>query len=218
MPTVGRKVFSMASSELTNSVRPDGPAERPTGQRTVHLRWLTAGIALFCLCPLVLLGLGVDFSTGGIPFVPEGTAQRSPAELVDTIHHALRGSFTHTLLEWTAFCAACLVAVLALVHYRLVREPSLPIIGMAMASAGAMDAFHTLAADRLIDAVADNRNLIPFTWAICRLFNAMIMLVGVGIFVFSSKEDFGTRGAGFVIAGAARLSAATAPLCASRTC
>ena len=43
----------MASSELTNSVRPDGPSKKPTGQRTIHLRWLTAGIALFCMGPLV---------------------------------------------------------------------------------------------------------------------------------------------------------------------
>ena len=49
-----------------------------------------------------------------------------------------------------------------------------------------MDAFHTLAADRLIEAVADNRNLIPFTWALCRLFNALITMIGVSIFLISN--------------------------------
>ena len=42
-----------------------------------------------------------------------------------------------------------------------------------------MDAFHTLAADRLIDAVADNQDLIPFTWALCRMFNVLIMMTGI---------------------------------------
>ncbi len=66
--------------------------------------------------------------------------------------------------------------MLAFVHFRLTNEPSLPVIGMAMACAGGMDAFHTLAADRLIDAVADNRDLIPFTWAICRMFHLPMTL------------------------------------------
>lgn len=62
-----------------------------------------------------------------------------------------------------------------------------------------MDAFHTLAADRLIHAVADNRNLIPFTWAICRMFNALIMLVGVGIFAYSKRKTLTHRTSGFVL-------------------
>jgi methyl-accepting chemotaxis protein len=54
---------------------------------------------------------------------------------------------------------------------------------MALFCAGMVDAFHTLAADRLIPAVADNRSLIPFTWAISRTFNAVILIVGAGIFL-----------------------------------
>ena len=61
-----------------------------------------------------------------------------------------------------------------------------------------MDAFHTLAADRLIHSVADNQNLIPFTWAICRVFNSLIMIIGV-VLVMSRKSVKNELGAGFII-------------------
>lgn len=92
------------------------------------------------------------------------------------MHQAVRGGYTHTLLEWTAFCAAVFVFCLTFMQYRLTHEPSPPILGVALLCAGTMDAFHILAANRLIEASADNRNLIPFTWAICRLFNGPILL------------------------------------------
>ncbi len=122
--------------------------------------------------------MGVDFST-------DSTAAPAPGISIDDIeaaHQILRGSYTHTLLEWTAVCFAAFSGALAFIQYRLTRDPSLTAIGVALICAGSMDAFHTLAADRLIEAVADNSDLIPFTRAICRLFNAMILLVGVEIF------------------------------------
>jgi hypothetical protein len=54
-----------------------------------------------------------------------------------------------------------------------------------------MDAFHTLAAGRLIEATADNTTLIPFTWAICRLFNALILVTGVSLLMVKEKRETG---------------------------
>ena len=51
-----------------------------------------------------------------------------------------------------------------------------------------MDDPHILAADRLISAVADNNHFIPFTWAISRLFNALILLVGTAIFLLPMRS------------------------------
>ena len=53
-------------------------------------------------------------------------------ELADTLHQALAGSFTHTLLEWTAFCVALLTAFLALLHFRIRRDITTPVIGVAL--------------------------------------------------------------------------------------
>ncbi len=162
-------------------------------------RW-AAILAAFCVLPLMLLAFGVDFSTSGPSLRPEGFPGLSPHEIGDAVHRALRGSFTHTLLEWTAVVCAAFICVLALSQFKLSREPSLPVIGIALACAGAMDAFHTLAADRLIDTVGDNRNLIPFTWAICRLFNGGILLLGVGIFALLPSRSWGRNAHLFVVA------------------
>ena len=97
-------------------------------------------------------------------------------------------------MEWTAVCVAAFVILLAFVHYRLKNEPSVPIIAVALVCAAGMDAFHTFAADRLISAVADNQDLIPYTWALCRLFNATILLVGVVVILSRPQASAKTRG------------------------
>ena len=110
----------------------------------------------------------------------------------------MAGSFTHTILEWSAFTMAIFAMLLALIHFTIRRDVATPIVGVALFCAGTMDAFHTLAADRLIHAVADNHNLIPFTWAICRLFNALIMLSGVSVLLLRNGKHK-TTGVRFVL-------------------
>lgn len=41
------------------------------------------------------------------------------SEAVDVLHHSLSGSFLHTILEWSAFCAAIFTVFLAFVHFRI---------------------------------------------------------------------------------------------------
>jgi PAS domain S-box-containing protein len=175
----------MAASAVTGPRRTGDQLE----STEPHLwRWILVAVSV-CALPLLLVAAGVDLSTASDSIPP------AHGFSIEAAYQALRGSHTHTLLEWTAVCAAAFVGLLTFVQYRLTREPSLPVIGVALVCAGAMDAFHTLAADRLIDAVANNRDLIPFTWAICRLFNAVILLFGVGMFAFSRQQSVkGNRG------------------------
>ena len=140
-------------------------------------RPIVLSIVAICVLPYLLMLLGVDFGTPGVRFDPDANNS------IDSLFDIFRGSFVHTILEWSAFCAALVMVALAFSHFRISKDPTTPIIGMALFCAGSMDAFHTLAADRLIEAVADNRELIPFTWAICRVFNALIVMIGVGLFL-----------------------------------
>ncbi len=162
-------------------------------------KW-ASGITLICAFPLLLMGLGVDFSTEIKPLLLADIDGMSQGALGEAVHAAARGNYTHTLLEWSATASAVFLFALAMMQYRLTRESSLMIIGIALLCAGAMDAFHTLAADRLISAQADNKNLIPFTWAICRMFNAVIQLVGVSIVVVSFRRGGGRISAGGIAA------------------
>ncbi len=150
---------------------------------------LVWGMVVICVMPFLLNLMGVDFASQKTPFPWEKATEMAPHERVEGIFQMLSGSFTHTLLEWSAFMIAMFTMFLAFLHFSIKRDVTVPILGVALFCAGVMDAFHTLAADRLIEAVADNRNLIPFTWAISRMFNALILIIGVSIFLMKGQQD-----------------------------
>jgi len=149
---------------------------------------LAVVVFVICLIPITLNILGVDFGTQGPSFDIEMAAKLSPGEQVDAMFHSLRGSYAHTLLEWSAFCTAIFTALLAFVVFRIKGDVTTPIIAMALFWAGCMDAFHTLAADRLLQVTANNNNLIPFTWAICRAFNALIGIAGIAVILTCGRR------------------------------
>ncbi|MCG8407760.1 MAG: PAS domain S-box protein [Phycisphaerales bacterium] len=121
----------------------------------------SAVVVVICALPLLLLGVGFSEST-------------------ETDGEVLRRSFAHAALQWTAACAAALVALLTLVRYRLTKESSVVVIGVALACAGVTDAFHTFAVPIVNTHVGD---LIPIAWAIFRISSGMMLLIGVGMVV-----------------------------------
>ena len=133
--------------------------------------------------PFVLNLLGFDFSAVTPKLDLAALNELDPNRITDQIHYNLRGSFIHSLLEWSACCVAFVTAILALIHFRIKGDIVAPFIGLALFWAGCMDAFHTLAADRLIEASAPNTDLIPFTWAICRLFKAIIPILAIAYLI-----------------------------------
>lgn len=137
-----------------------------------------------CVAPFLLHSFGFDFGASGI------TLQSGKAEGIDNnvMFYQLKGAFIHTILEWSAFLVAIITAILAFIHYRIEKDLTTPVIGMALLCAGSIDAFHTLASDRLIEVVASNQNLLPFTWAISRVFNVLIMMIGAGFFLLRRKS------------------------------
>ncbi|HIK09226.1 MAG TPA: histidine kinase [Oscillatoriaceae cyanobacterium M33_DOE_052] len=151
---------------------------------------LVWGVLAACLLPLLLNPMGFDFSSHHPPLDWETAVHLVAGAKPDPLYHSLAGDFTHTILEWSAFCTAIFTVILAFAHFSIDRNPTTPVIGVTLLCAGVMDAFHTLAADRLIDAVADNQNLIPFTWAICRLANALLAATGISILMASNTKKW----------------------------
>jgi PAS domain S-box-containing protein len=162
---------------------------------------IVGSIIVICLLPVFLNQFGIDFGSQSLKFYPS-LHKTGTGTLNDAIHKSLSGSFTHTILEWSAFCTAIFIVILSFVHFNIRKDVTTPIIGVALLFSGCMDAFHALAADRLIEAVADNQNLIPFTWAICRVFNVLIMISCVMTLLLTRKQDLekGHAGLIFVIA------------------
>ena len=162
----------------------------PTTKLPKWLIWAIVGISIF---PSILNGLGIDFGStppifNGLTITHQAYQPFADPFAEDILHQTLSGSFTHTILEWSAFCAALFTVILAFSHFSIKRDVTTPIIGVTLLCAGSLDAFHTLAADRLIDAVADNQNLIPFTWALCRLCNAVLTIIGVSVLLSGAAK------------------------------
>ncbi len=135
-------------------------------------------VTLVSFLPLALGALGMDFG-----------AESSPS---DEGFALFQGSFVHTLLEWSATATAAFTTLLAFTHFYIKRDVVTPVIGVALLSAGTVDAFHTLAADRMIEATADNARFIPFTWAISRTFNAVIPVSALAMAFFAQRYQRGS--------------------------
>lgn len=150
---------------------------------------------LICLLPFTLNLLGIDFASSTPPDLSLIVQATEVTQAREIMYRTLAGSFLHTILEWSAFCAAIFTVIFSLAHFKIKADVTTPILGVTLFCAGMMDGFHTLAADRLIEAVADNRNLIPFTWAICRIANALLTMIGISIFMIGkSKKVNGSFG------------------------
>mgnify|MGYP000444469973 CR=1 FL=1 len=146
-------------------------------------------IIALCVLPYLLSSLGVDFGSQGQSFDLQEAQSWPDHQVIDAMFYRLSGAFSHTILEWSAFTVALFTVCLSICHYLISKDVTTPVIGAALFLAGCMDAFHTLAADRLIEAVADNRDLIPFTWAICRVFNAAVLIIGVTVLMNRKHTD-----------------------------
>jgi signal transduction histidine kinase len=145
---------------------------------------LILSIFIICILPSILTGIGLDFSSHGSMPDFEQLSQLESYQVIEILHHSLRGSFTHTLLEWSAFCAALFTALLSLAHFSIrPTDAATPVMGLALFFAGCMDAFHTLAANYLIETVVDSENFVVFTWALCRFFNITIIIIGLSFFL-----------------------------------
>ncbi|QFU23054.1 response regulator [Shewanella eurypsychrophilus] len=140
------------------------------------------------ILPALMYFLGADFSSNYGFLDLEEAKLVSGIESRDLLFSVLSGSFIHTLLEWSAIVIAVVTVVLAFVHFQIKKDVVTPIIGVALFTAGCMDLFHILAADRLITATAPNQDFIPFTWAISRVFNASIIMVGVILLLLRGKQ------------------------------
>ena len=152
---------------------------------------LVWAVIAICVLPTVFTLTGVDLGSAGEAIDPRSVSTLSAEQFNDRIFQFVSGPLTHTLLEWSAFSAAIFTVVLAFVHFRITGDVTTPVLGSALFCAGSMDAFHALAADRLIEAAADNREFIPFTWALSRVFNALVLTIGVTVCMFRRPTSRG---------------------------
>ena len=166
----------------------------------------TLFIVILCLYPILYqFSLGFSLASVRSPFVIEQLVhwKLNYPHLVDEMFYSLAGGIQHALLEWSAVVLAFLCVIVSFAHYSMSKDITAPIIGVALLMSGCMDMFHTLAATRLIDAAAENSNLIPFTWAVSRSFNATVLLIGVLFLLVTKKQRINIKVSHLVLLGVA---------------
>lgn len=183
-------------------------------------RSLVISIVVLCLLPTLLNLFKIDFGTPhidvtvyqtstdplGLELNGKRTANSPETEPIIIDHrgallsrkeaeglfcHLVEGEFVNSFLEWTAFCIALCTVTFAFTHYIIKRDATTPIIGTALFFSGMIDAFRSLAAARLLGDINDVREFIPFTWALSRLFNVCILIIGTGILIWTGKRNQG---------------------------
>lgn len=139
-------------------------------------------ILLLCLAPLLLNTLGIYFDSPRVNIAELLHPESSFAQIITNRSMLLKmgaGALHHTILEWTAVMLAMLTALLAFAHFRLEQENiTTPIIGIALCCSGVMDGFHILVSLNMLNISAQDSDFVPFTWALARCFNAVILIIG----------------------------------------
>ncbi len=149
-------------------------------------------VILISVVPFILNLFGVDFTSRAVSL--SSSADNLAQVSQDDQFYALTGALHHALLEWSAVTLALVAGFVSFVHYSRYKDVSVPIIGLALLCAGFTDAFHTLAATRVISANVPNTDFIPFTWAFSRIFNATLMIAGVSISLWLTRHSlFGIK-------------------------
>lgn len=95
----------------------------------------------------------------------------------------------HALLEWSAVFTAIFTSVLALMNFHVNRDRVILMIAAALFCGGIMDAIHILTSSGITHIARDPINFGPLTWAVSRLFVAVLLVCGTALIVFGNSED-----------------------------
>lgn len=146
---------------------------------------ITYCVIFLCLLPFVFLVLRDHSTYGHLSHLNQTVLKNiSAPSLERLLYQHLSDAFLHTLLEWSAVCIAMLTLVLSCIHYRLTHNVFTVLMGLILFFSGCLDAFHILATDHLLPVVYSVPSFIPLTWALSRLFHALMLIIVVAILLW----------------------------------
>src|SRR5690349_10713252 len=95
--------------------------------------WAVLGI---CTLPVILNLLGVDFGTIKRALKFDEIMELTDIDNKDVLREYFRGRFIHVILACCAITIAFLTMVLAFIDYKVKRDVSTPIVGVALFCSG----------------------------------------------------------------------------------
>lgn len=102
----------------------------------------------------------------------------------------LKGKFIHTIIVSVSITIAFVITILSFIDYIIKKNVSTPIVGIALFCSGMLDFVHIISSNQIIHYELNNIDISSFTWLFSRVFHALILILGVGIFLLQGKESF----------------------------
>lgn len=102
----------------------------------------------------------------------------------------LKGKFIHTIIVSFSITIAFVITILSFIDYIIKKNVSTPIVGIALFCSGMLDFVHIISSNQIIHYELNNIDISSFTWLFSRVFHALILILGVGIFLLQGKETF----------------------------
>mgnify|MGYP001262992362 CR=1 FL=1 len=140
------------------------------------------------LLPALLSGMGVDFSLPIPEYDPHLLTNMRQSDLYKLTSTVSSTTFIQTIIAWSTFLLASLVAALAIMHFYVSRDAATPVIGMAFMCVAIMELVYAIYTALVISNSVEIETMMPLLWTGGRLFHALIMLIGVSLFSFSKKS------------------------------
>ncbi|MBA2661957.1 MAG: PAS domain S-box protein [Bradymonadaceae bacterium] len=135
------------------------------------------------MVPALLIALGFELR---IPAQRAFSLQEGAVRevLAHSLYDALGGGFTHTALLLLAGAVALMSSLLAFANFWIKRERLAAVLSAALFWSGFMSVSQALMVEGLLYWSNDATNVVPFSWAISRLFNATILVGGGALLLF----------------------------------
>lgn len=145
---------------------------------------------LLCSLPFLLhlFGFNPHFSNQFIDLSSINTINEIGNQ--ENLSPLLRGKFIHTIIVSFSITIAFVITILSFIDYIIKKNVSTPIVGIALFCSGMLDFVHIISSNQIIHYELNNIDISSFTWLFSRVFHALILILGVGIFLLQGKETF----------------------------
>ncbi len=136
-------------------------------------------VIFICVLPSIFNFSGVDFGIQMNPLDLDKMESSNANDQKNMLYAIFKGRFIHIFLVSISIATAFLTALLTFVDFRLSRDISTPIVGIALICACVFDIFHVLTISRFINLSPQILDITPFTWLFTRTFHSIILITGV---------------------------------------
>lgn len=105
----------------------------------------------------------------------------------ENIELQLRGYFTQTLFQWSAFSLATITTLLILTEYRHLHDDVSLVIALAMIFSGSIDASHILLVEGFTESLVYKKKLDALIWTLSNSVTGIMFILGI-LYILKSKK------------------------------